>query len=379
MKKYLIVVMVLVCILATSCASYNPKLKADVIGFNDDLQKSYRKHTIGEWFASFFERQTRPYDLLDKSDESSAKLFVKGIDKGENTVALYSLEEAAKRLRYVSRSRRIMEKDPNSRYYIVMLTDGLDNGSATKRGFDDDDKYKEYVSSKLSKVMGNLPNIFQSYCLMYVGNDLKNDLDARHNLSDSELKLFLRDNTKSYLAAHNAQCPELIMGSDFRQLRQDFIDKFKSTTFNFTVHKNDKNRVVQMVLRDVNGREATIEGMLVKTGRNKYELQNVKTSDGLSFRKIQNVEEWSLLSNNDKLTTDFCVEELALNGKPFSVKSVEQYVNRNGLFIRNSEYNQDATKVHNAYIMFILDASSSFKSDFPKAQQLVLDLIEEMR
>jgi len=97
-------------IVFSSCkATYNQKLYADVIGFNDGVIEKYK-----------------PYDLTKEADVKAMNQNIRDLPSGENTAAYYALDKGLDRIQSMQKSK-LMEKDPNTKYYIVFLTDGLDN------------------------------------------------------------------------------------------------------------------------------------------------------------------------------------------------------------------------------------------------------------
>ena len=123
MRKYFIVkafLLTIMIIALNSCVTIREnRLMGDVIGFSDDVQTSFKKINNTMY--------TDPYNLLSSNGRSNMDAFIRNIPDGQNTVGYYALDIALDRVKYVR--NKIMHKDPETKYYIILLTDGLDNGS----------------------------------------------------------------------------------------------------------------------------------------------------------------------------------------------------------------------------------------------------------
>ncbi len=171
---------------ATSCTTTSPKLKADVIGFSDDVKTSYNLNT--DALLKAMRKQDNPYDLL-RGDKRKMQSFIIGLTDGNNTASYYALDLALDRINYVRKKKDIMGKDPNSKYYIITLTDGLDNVSTTAAKNNNQGSYStpdEYIS-KLQEKMQSISEKcdFTAYCIAYKGDDLKNT-QLQNNKTDDE-------------------------------------------------------------------------------------------------------------------------------------------------------------------------------------------------
>ena len=132
-----------------SCATVRKNsLMGDVIGFSDDVQISFQKESKSK-------KQLLPYNLLTLTGKIDMDKFIRNIPDGQNTVGYYALDIALDRVKYVR--NKVMHKDPETKYYIILLTDGLDNGSTVaaanhhKGNYKDIDGYVKKLNKKFSK------------------------------------------------------------------------------------------------------------------------------------------------------------------------------------------------------------------------------------
>ncbi|MDR0559372.1 MAG: hypothetical protein LBG92_04335 [Prevotellaceae bacterium] len=350
-------------LMATSCVPvYHSKLKADVIGFSDNVIASY--------LAS---KQSEPYDLLPPSgDEAVMKKQVLGLKSGSNTAAYYALDLGLDRVKKVRKS--YMEKDPNSKYYIIMLTDGLDNISMSlKKGkYASADAYTEALQKKMSTVMGTKPNAFQSYVLLYKGEDLK---ESEYTDDDLEKKLSV------FTGSQNTGRPGVLMAEDLETLLAKFKAEFTVASFDFEIPKDYAGKRIRMLLNNEKEqyRQVYFEADFVKSGRY-FRLENIGTSNGFSVeipknRVIEMTNKEIIKSSDTKAS--FTVRDLRLNNAAYSVDkdAVSQWFEDTGKFRKNSEYQGKSTDMKNAYIMVILDTSTSFGTQINKAKETIIEIV----
>jgi hypothetical protein len=126
---------------------YREKMYADVIGFNDSVMLSYMlppnnprptdavkpiPGVIAENGSfPFWAKAGNPYNLLIPSEEEAMQSAISKVPLGQNTAALYALDIGLDRVVSISKNKTLMEGDPNSRYYVVFFTDGIDNASVS--------------------------------------------------------------------------------------------------------------------------------------------------------------------------------------------------------------------------------------------------------
>lgn len=364
-------------VLMSSCAVQREHLKCDIIGFNDDITHSY---TFGKCMVKKLRKQSEPYDL--QSDIKQATSFVEGIPQGKNTSAYYALDNALDRVEYVQ--KKYMDKDPNSKYYVVMLTDGLDNYSGHKAREDNkwkyrkqDDasiarEYKEKLPARMEDIMKtykffnlikkpNTTNSFQSYVLLYKGDDIKES-----NYSDKQLKELLQP----FTGGQNAEKPEPIISENFEDLFIELERNIVSRSFGFLINKQYEGRRIRMKL-DTEG-TVYFEGDFVKEDKYYY-FENVKLSDGLKVKK----DRLYGFTNPNSGGVTFYLEDLKLNGFPYKVdnNSVTQWYFDMGDFRRNAEYSKRGFSAKNTYMILLVDGSESFKEKIKDAKKMVIKII----
>lgn len=368
-------------VLMSSCTVQRQHLKCDIIGFNDNITHNY---TFGKCIVKKLRKQSEPYNLLqrDGGDIKEAISFVEGIPQGKNTSAYYALDKALDRVEYVQ--KKYMDKDLKSKYYVVMLTDGLDNYSGRMakqdnkwkyRKQDEPDiarEYKEKLPERMENVMKtykffnlikkpSTTNSFQSYVLLYKGDDIKES-----NYSDEQLKELLQP----FTGGQNAEKPEPIISENFEDLFVELEQNIVSRSFGFHINKQYEGKKIRMKLN----KEGTVyfEGDFVKEGKYYY-FSNVKLSDGLKVKKDRLYGYTNLNSGG----VTFYLEDLKLNGFPYKVdnSSVTQWYFDMGDFRRNAEYSKGGFSEKNTYMILLVDGSESFKEKFKDAKKMVVKII----
>jgi hypothetical protein len=366
-------------LLFSSCAAnLAEKLKADAIVFNDNAMTSY---TVKKCIFKSARKQSAPYNLLDSKQKSAMNMFVMTHKPKDNTAAYYALDLGLDRIKYVK--KKFMGKDPNSKYYIITLTDGLDNISTkvaenNKQGrYSSGDDYARALQSKMQGVMGSSPNKFQSYCLVYMGGDLEQIRD-QNQLSDDEFQNFLKSKLSVFTGAQNASTPTVIPGRNFNDMLEDFKAQFLTASFDFVVPKDYAGKPIRMVLKDAKGEEAYVEGNFVKDKKS-YRLENIRYSDGFGS-EVMPGSTISATNAKDYESTlaQFSINKLQLNGTPYKVASVGQRYEELNIWAINTEYRAQSASQKNAYILLLLDASSSFGENFTAAQRTIFNIVAEI-
>ncbi len=374
---FLSIIPIMSTVVLSSCSIHHQKLKADVIGFNDDITKSYN-YTDNCIFKKL-RKQSEPYNLLNNKEQEQMKSFVYSLRQGQNTSAYYALDNGLDRVKYVQ--KKFMEKDPNSKYYVVMLTDGLDNNSVAlanrNKGifttkYNTPEEYANKIQEKITETMKkyyffdlfsgtNNNNQFQSFVLLYQGADLKES-----GYSNDELEKILIP----YTGAQNIERPKPIMGENFDILLEKFSNELIQRKFNFEIPNGYIGKKVRMYL---NNTDIWLEGNFVKEGSG-FRFQIAETSDGLTMKSKNLISE--TFSYENKNSIYFSVEDLKLKGKPYKVTSAEQWFFDMGKLRKNSEYRAETNSFKNAYVIVILDSSLSFGDKFREAQNAVMKIIK---
>jgi len=350
------------------------KLKVDAIGFADRVETSYKK-------------KSKPYELVDwdgrliPSQKKAVESFIRNVKRGKYTAAYYAMDVGLDRVKHVR--KRHMDKDRSSKYYIIILTDGLDNISTqlarnNRRGkYNSNDEYYFALQKKMRKAMGK--SWFQSYPLLFIGDDLKQTKE-QNNMSDEQFKVYLQKRLSQYAGSSNFNIPipEVSMGENFDDIVEKFTNQFLTSSFDFVVAKGYAGKRIRMILESDKGDAAWFEGNYVKKGRKSYSFENIKYSPGFSSSvssggSIVALKEFN--PNKKALVTKFTINSLKYNGTPFKAYFGDQSVYDAGILTINSEYKAQSGMMKNAYIMLILDASDSFSDKFENAQNTILGTI----
>ncbi len=377
----------LLLILCYSCSTVKQQsqLKADFIGFSDDVTVSYLDDATLRSKSKYKEStrkkyQEEPIDLLKSKNINLFNNEIYSLRQGTNTCALYAYDIALDRIQYVQKNH--MLKDPNSKYYIVMLTDGLDNNSPAlgyERGKtnnpNDDNDYIEKIEKRKKNILKryllgnfikakNKTNEFYSYVLMYKGEDIR-----RSDYTDSELD----ESLSPYIGVQNtSSVSKPIMAESINELLERFDNEVISRSFTFNIQKSKTNETIKMFL----DKDETIyfQCSLVRDKslfKNKYKLENIEYSNGLTFELDADYQESST-------SLDFTLKNIKLRNKPLKVISgdVSQYITDRGKLRFNSEYTSLSENFKNAYVNKILDGSNSFKDKYKEAQDEALIIVE---
>lgn len=215
-----------ICLLVlSSCATSNqPNLYADFIGFSDDTVIHYANKKNSSFFTPKKEK-LKPFDLNSNSSKAKLKAETENLKQGTNTCATYALDIALDRVIYVK--RKYYKKNEDAKFYIVMLTDGIDNNSvdlaiANKRIKERDlAAYQNELQEKIGKIFKSKKsrNPFQSYVLLYKGEDIR---DSEY--TDEELIEILTP----YTGEKNSTRPIPLLDDDIDRLLNKFTQELKS-------------------------------------------------------------------------------------------------------------------------------------------------------
>ena len=379
-----------VCLFAfTSCLSTDGGVYADVIGFNDDVTPRYKPYNLS--------KSTKQADqlkavILDNSER-------RGLPIGQNTAEVYAMDIALDRIR-----ERIVQTEGTAasrRFYIILLTDGLDNISVemakkNNRGeFSTIEEYKDAVHARMGTILNtqkmfgllsgeNQKDTFQSFPIMLKGEDAE-------SFSDDELRELL----SSLAGAQNADVPTPILPENTDEIMKFFKEEFKITSFNFTIPKGYSSKKIKMRLSQtsafsesessawftadfVREEESKLFGMKKKVI---FKLENIEFSDGFSFDIPQNAIIYSDISDPTSNLAYFSINNLKTtdaSGKitKYAAKSAEQSYEYSGKFRKNTEYNEKNSKRWDAYILFVLDTSSSLGDKEKAVRQKAFEIID---
>jgi len=387
------------------------KMYIDIMCFNDNVILPFGSGRS----------QRKPHNMETQTGMEDFLVDIRDLPSGANTAALYALDIGLDRIVHVKNN--FMQNDLYSRYYLIFLTDGLDNVSVdlaqrNRRGlFTNTNEYVEALQERMSNLFTvttsvrdpvtnlynshskpNTTNSFQSFVLFYKGNDI-----IKSGYTDEELNQLVMPFTGS----QNEQRPSLIMSDDLNLLYEEFENEF-GLSFSFNVPKGYEGKRIRMLLNDE--KKIWFEGDLVKeiksvqSGRNEvintmenittsndfssgqrgrnevvYTMENVTTSNGFSFNNSKITMDNSILDNNSN-TVPFIINGLKLNNKSYIVRpddNVQQWFYDDNKLRLNSELKKSNKK--NAYILFILDTSFSFKDEINKAKNTIIRIVNYIK
>lgn len=381
MRKYFIVkafLLTIMIIALNSCVTIREnRLMGDVIGFSDDVQTSFKKINNTMY--------TDPYNLLSSNGRSNMDAFIRNIPDGQNTVGYYALDIALDRVKYVR--NKIMHKDPETKYYIILLTDGLDNGSVVaaqnhhKGFYKDIDSYIKKLDKKKSLIMGpkNKQDYLQIYPILFTAGDLEK-MRTSNNMDDATFNKYVMSMMEGYRGASaGVETPKPIYGDNLDNLVKAFEEQFAIQGFEFLIPKGYLNKRIRMTMEDLSGNKVSIEGTFAKKGMN-FVFKDIKFGEGLVSESVPSGGMIKSKNQSEKgsLLSVFMIDNLKLNGKPFKintdVNTIEQQFMDYGFFVTNSEYQSQAESRKNAYVIMIIDGSKSFKENSKIAKEKAIEM-----
>ncbi|GHU28443.1 hypothetical protein FACS1894164_20820 [Spirochaetia bacterium] len=353
------------------------KLYAEVLGFNEALTPKFDG-----------------YNLLDPASKTSLEEAIDGLPSGGNTAAYYAMDVALDRLEAVQ--SELMKNDPLSKYYVVFFTDGLDNISRSvaeangRKSYDSLTAYGDVLQSRMRQIVKSPSGTFQSYVLLYRGADLQ-----ASGYTEAEL------NTKLsvFTGAQNiTPVPKIIQADNFPELQKEFEQAFPTSSFSFVIPKGYAGSRVRMQLsgRPNDQNEIYFEGDFRATTTSAgttYYFENIACSTGFSLdvpasKRIEASTDSNIESSEYSVT--FFVNALKLfsasksGNYPYRVDTslVTQWFYDEGSPRPrlNSEYQQGTESKKNAYILLIMDTSTSLEDkviDAKNAAKAIINYITE--
>ena len=408
-KRLLRIALCAVVVLLSSCATTHEIMLADFISFSDEAETSYDRKSRYN--------QGKPYILYEgetKNEKGDVIATGKGINRGkisaltgklgsvarlegENTAGYYAMDLGLERVKYIR--KKILKKDKLTKFYIIYITDGLDNISVqtaknNKRGsYKTLDAYIKTLNKRKSRLMGSGKDqqCFQIYPLGLIGEDM-NRIGEDNNMSKEQLTEWMKEYMEGFRGSSKGwETPEVTLADNWDKLTEEFIDKFTSSRYQFYIPKGYLNKRVKMTLTDEeDGIQTFVEGTYKKKG-GKFILADVKLTgklisktgrDGDKYRFTE-IKAFNNANKKDKMSW-FAIENLSRDGKPYKVylgngdrrdpkaprqqfqevsdKDVKKKHSNNsadGRWIFNSEYDGKAHAGVNTYVLFIADVSKS--------------------
>lgn len=391
-------VLIGVVLLLTSCATTHEVLLGDVISFGDDARTSYssQKNGKGKKYAPYV--LYSPGDNLTKMEnarqEKAMRDFIDETEMENNTAGIFAMDLALDRIKYVRKHQ--LKNDPNAKYYVIYMTDGLDNISVQvaknngRGNYKTPEKYKKKMAKKIAKISGwkkKHPNQFDIYPVVFTGSDL-GQVKKENKMNIPQFKDFINRNMGWLRGSSRGleSAPEIIEAENFDEVLNKFKDEFNASGFEFHVPKGYSGKKIKMDFRDNEGHKTELIGKFVKKG-NKYYLKDIEMKYGLeSGVKLKRGKKLELtaINNKDKKAelSIFRLEKPRLRDKSYFIEKdlVTQSVNDNNLWIKNSEYISQSKGSIDTYFILVFDASKSLKGEgFADERKTAIDMIRVIR
>ncbi len=394
-KLYYLAVIVCMGMLMSGCATQNLGfLRGDVIGFSEGASTSYNasKGVFKNW-----KKQNDPFDLTLPEDVEAMNAYIKNdIPRGSNTAAYYAVELACDRIRYIR--THYAWGDKKTKYYIFLLTDGLDNNSTQAAQNDGQtwfkvsaDKYPKRLQRKLRWAMGFQRNLFEVYPMLYEGDDIRAIMEE-NNLDSVAYRNFLKSKMDCFRYSSNGVAPELVLANDYQKIFADMQERFISSAYEFRIPKSFAGKKVRMMFTSKNGEKSELIGDFVKRGAT-FQLENVQfegmtvsMDNSVFMRNHGNTLKAVHQQDSTNSNVFFRLEEMRRDNKAFVVgngpKDVRQYYQDNGLWIVNSEYNTEQFVTLDTYFVLVIDGSKSLDgqngnmTEFEMETGMASDIIE---
>lgn len=351
--------------LFSSCTSMqDTKVFANVMTFSGDVNKLYMKN----------------YDLNEGYKVQSLWRGIENLTVLNNeTAEYYAMDIALDEIQ----NRVLKKKDKETKYYLILLTDGLDNVSlemARKDGrgvYDSLESYADSLNKRMNTILNksylfglvqneNIYNTFQSWPIMFFGDDMK---------SSGYEKKEAMELLKPLAGAQNTFTPNPIVEEETGRILELFKQQFVVTQYSFLIPKGYVEKRVKMSFYDKNGKNATMEADFKRIGKDKFGLSKIKTSENFFIDTKDSDIIISDESGDGENSAVFTIDNLRLNEKPYSIKSAKQEYYENGKFRTNSEFDDKAGMKKNAYILLVLDTSKSLGSQASNVKKLAQDII----
>lgn len=378
-----------------SCRVQHEAIMADVIRFSDDAETSY-SHKDGK-FKNLYD-QSEPYRLYGKNgvnntDLNNMKQFIRGKETGNATAGYYALDLGLARTEYVRKHQ--FKNDPYTKFYIIYMTDGLDNASIQVAKnhkqlwfTSEETAYAKQIQRKMKRVMGVFKlqqNTFQVFPIMFLGEDMQANMKKRGANTLEERKRLAAEDMQYYRgASKGTTIPEVLVETDYKQVVKGFEGVLASSGFEFHVPVGYRNQRIRMTLTNDQGKKIQIEGVLKKSWGSWY-LKEITYSDGVTipdqrymYRKNPLKEVAAVNSKNasKSLAAVFRLDDIRLDGKNFKVKTAVQEHRRNTYFETNTEYELYKRNLSDCYVMLIMDVSNSLRDRLKDEQQALEDIVK---
>lgn len=426
MKRFFIlskVVIITILTLFASCATTSHQvLLGDVISFGDDARTSYssQKNGKGKQYAPYVLYSPGDYitKLENAKQEQDMRDFIDDTEMESNTAGIFAMDLALDRIKYVQKHQ--LKRDPSAKYYIIYMTDGLDNISVQvaknngRGNFKTPEKYKKKMAKKIAKISGwkkKHPNQFDIYPVVFTGSDL-GQVKEDNKMSTPQFKDFINRNMGWLRGSSRGleSAPDIIEAENFGEVLNKFKNEFNASGFEFYVPKGYSGKRIRMVFTGEVGQTGKIVkteliGDFINKG-NKYFLKNIEMRNGLSSgikfkngKKIDKLTATNYKNKKDELAI-FRLEKPEYNNHPYYIinhpdlieqfveqsigpsdrKSRKQVEKKRIIWVKNSEYFSQSSGSIDTYFILVFDASKSLKGEgFADERKTAIEMIKVIR
>lgn len=222
-------------------------------------------------------------------------------------------------------------------------------------------------------------NTFQIFPILFVGKDMQANLAKRGLTTKEDILKAANEDMQSYRgASKGAAVPEVILGTDFKEITRDFQELFASSGFEFYVPTGYRNQRVRMILENDKKEKIQIEGTLKKKWF-KWCLTDIQYPDNVTVMKSASgkpkpIKELYAINDSKELSAVFRLEEIHLNDKKFHIKHATQEHGK--YFETNTEYELSKLANTNAYVLLIMDESTSLGDQTKNEQKAMEDILD---
>lgn len=367
--KTLLVTLPLAALLSACGAVHTRFLKADVIGFSSSVETSYN---VNRGKLQSKKVQTEPYDLTTAGDRVAMHRYIQtAIPEGEHSAVFYAMEMAGERVQYIRKN--LSERDPETTYYIFLLTDGFDNASAQVAKNDGRnwslvtfDKYQKRVRSALRSAMSPFSrNTFEVYPMIFKGAELKK-MQEKNGMSDEEFLSYVSSQMDCFRFSSKGRekAPQIICSDNLDDIYAQLYRQVIHSSYRFRVPTAYIKKRIQMNFVNKQGQQASLSGVLKKKGSG-YILDDLKL-DGINVStksKFINRRATKLIAQPStdptEMSAAFLIEDIRdLYDLPYlpDPKRVDQEVLMSGnLWYINPDFADNNDLDVNCYFVFVID------------------------
>lgn len=375
MKIYKLLIFLPVWALFSSCGTvHNCFLRADVVGFSSSVETSYQVHR-GKLQSKKI--QTKPYDLTTPDGVAAMRSYINtAVPVGNNSAVFYAMELAGERVRFVRKN--LTDGDPETRYYIFLLTDGFDNASAQVAKNDGRnwrllpyDKYQLRVRKALKKAMGFARNTFEVYPMLLMSEELK-EMQRRNNMSEEDFRSYVNTQMDCFRFSSKGKdkAPHIIVGDNLDGIYSELFQQVIHSSYRFRVPTAYIKKQIKMNFVNKQGQRASVTGVLKKKGRGyvldnlRMEGINVSTKSKFINRRATRLVSQPCDDPND-VSVAFLIEDIRdLYGLPYlpDPQRVDQEVLMSGnLWYINPDFADTNDLDMNTYFIFVIDGGDAIR------------------